>query len=156
MAQRLDVQYIRLYTDGNAALKLESAVSEQKTNTQRLPHKAKRIKLYVDPVALLSIGVAVCMLVMMFAGFAHLHEARAQVDMRQSYVERLETENAMLSNEYKEGYNLDQIRQAALEMQMIPAHEAAHISLQMPMEPETVEQITLLEQVGTFLTGLFA
>ena len=156
MAQRMNVEYIRLYTAGSAALKLESAVSEQKANTQRLPQKEKRIKLYIDPVAFLSIAVAVCMLVMMFAGFVHLHDARAQVDAMQFYVERLEAEHVMLSNEYKEGYNLDQVRQAALEMQMIPAEQATHISLYIPAEPEQVEQITLLDRIGTFLTGLFA
>ena len=156
MAQRLDIQYIRLYTDGSAALKLESAVSEQKYHTQRVPQKVKRIKLYIDPVAILSIAVAACMLIMMFVGFTQLHQARTRVETMQAYVDRLETQNAMLSNEYKEGYNLDQIRQEALEMQMIPVQQAAHVSLYIPAEPEAAEQITLWDRIGTFLTGLFA
>ena len=152
----MNVEYIRLYTVGSAALKLESAASEQKTNTQRLPQKVKRVKLYIDPVAFLSIAVAVCMLVVMFAGFTRLHDAHAQVDVMQSYVDRLEAENAVLSNQYKEGYNLDQIRQAAYEMQMIPAEQATRVTLYIPAEPEQVEQITLWDQISTFLTGLFA
>lgn len=156
MAQRMNVEYIRLYTVGSAALKLESALPEQKYNTQKLPHKAKKIKLYIDPVAILSICVAVCMIVLMFVGFTHLHRAQVQVEVMQSYVDRLEVQHATLSNEYKEGYNLDQIRQSALEMQMIPAQQAAHISLYIPEEPEQVAQITLWDRIGTFLTGLFA
>ena len=156
MAQRVNVEYIRLYTVGSAALKLESAVPEQKYNTKKLPQKAKRVKIFVDPVALLSIVVAVCLLATMFVGFARLHQVRAQADVMQAYVQRLEAENTRLSNEYKEGYNLDQVRQAALEMQMIPAQQAAHISLYIPAEPEQTEQITLWDRIGTFLTGLFA
>ncbi len=156
MAQRLDVQYIRLYTDGSAALKLESAVPQPKTAAHKKPHKVKRVKIFVDPVALLSIAVAVCMLVLMTVGFVQLHQARSQVDVMENYVERLETKNAQLSGEYKSGYDLEQIRQAALEMQMIPAEQAAHVNILIPAEPEQVEQITLWERIGTFLTGLFA
>lgn len=156
MAQRVNVEYIRLYTVGSAALKLESAVPAQKTNAQKRPHKAKRIKIFVDPVALLSIAVAACMLVMMFVGFAQLRQARSQAEVMEAYVQRLEAENTELSNKYRSGYNLDQIRQSALEMQMIPAQEAAHVTLYIPAEPVQEEQITLWDRIGTFLTGLFA
>ena len=156
MAQRMNVEYIRLYTVGSAALKLESAVPEQKYNTQKLPGKQKKVKLYIDPVAMVSIAVAVCMLVLMFVGFVQLHQTRKQVDTMQAYVDRLEAQNLMQSSEYKDGYNLDQIRQAALEMQMIPAQDAAHVTLYIPAEPEAVEQITLWDQISTFMTGLFA
>ena len=156
MAQRLDVQYIRLYTSGSAALKLESAVPVQESHTQKQPRKAKCIKIFVDPVALLSIAVAACMLVLMFVGFTQLHQMRMQVDVMETYVQRLETENIELSNKYRSGYNLDQIRQSALEMQMIPADQATHVNLYIPAEPEQPEQLTLWDRIGTFLTGLFA
>ena len=156
MAQRLDVQYIRLYTDGSAALKLESAAPQTKTVEHKKPHKIKRVKIFVDPVALLSIAVAICMLVLMTVGFVQLRQTRAQVAVMESYVERLQAKNAVLSNEYKNGYNLDQIRLAALEMQMIPKEQAAHVDILIPAEPEQIQQITLWERIGTFLTGLFA
>ena len=156
MAQRMNVEYIRLYTVGSAALKLESAVPEQKFRTKKLPQKAKRIKIFVDPVAFLSIAVAACLIVMMFVGFVQLHQARMQADVMETYVQHLEAEHTRLSNEYRSGYNLDQIRQAALEMQMIPAKEAACIRIDIPAEPEPAEQVTLWERIGTFLTGLFA
>ena len=156
MAQRMDVQYIRLYTNGSAALKLESAVPQTNTAFHKKAGKIKRVKVFVDPVALLSIGIAICMVVLMSVGFAQLHQARAQVEAMESYVDRLQAENATLSNEYRTGYNLDQIRQAALELQMIPAEQAAHVSLFIPAEPEPIQQVTLWERISTFLTGLFA
>ena len=156
MAQHMNVEYIRLYTDGNAALKLESATPAYKKASQTLSGKVKRIKVFVDPVAMLSILVAVCMIAMMCVGFYQLHQTRQQTQMMQSYVERLEAENTKLTNEYKTGYNLDEIRMAALQMQLVPAEQASHVMIHVPAEQEPVQQITLWERIGTFLTGLFA
>ena len=156
MAQRLDVQYIRLYTVGSAALKLESAAPQETFAQQKKPRKIKCKKIYVDPVAILSIAVAVCMLVMMTVGFVQLRQARNEVAVMESYVEQLQAKNAVLSAEYKAGYDLEEVRQTALAMNMIPMEQAAHVTLEIPEEPEQITQPTLWERIGTFLTGLFA
>lgn len=156
MAQRMDIQYIRLYTDGSAALKLEPAVSQNKPNLNRRPYKVKCKKIYVDPVAILSIAVAVCMLVMMCVGFAQLGQAKKQVAVMEAYVDRLQAENERLTMQYQEGYNLEEVRQTALEMNMIPAEQAQYVLIEIPAEPEQPTQVSLWERLGTFLTGLFA
>lgn len=156
MAQKLAVQYIRLYTDGSAALQPEPVYSHQ--NTSKLPQKVKQKckKIFVDPVAFLSIGIAVCLIVMMFVGFSELKQAREQVDVMEKYVQHLETEHTRLAAEYADGYNLEEIRHSALALNMIPAEEAAHVTIYVPAEPEQATQLTLWERIGTFLTGLFA
>ena len=156
MAQKMAVQYIRLYTDGSAALQPEPVYTHQ--NTATLPQKSKQKckKLFVDPVAFLSICIAVCMIVMMFVGFAELKEARAQIAVMENYVQRLETEHTRLATEYAEGYNLEEIRRSALALNMIPAEQAAHVTIYVPEEPEQMTQLSLWERIGTFLTGLFA
>ena len=155
MAQRMDIQYIRLYTDGSAALKLEP-VSQNKPALNRRPYKAKSKKIYVDPVAILSIAVAVCMLVMMCVGFVQLGQAKKQVAVMEAYVDRLQVENERLTMQYQEGYNLEEVRQKALEMNMIPAEQAQYVLIEIPVEPEQPTQVSLWERLATFLTGLLA
>ena len=156
MAQKMAVQYIRFYTDGSAALQPEPASPHQHTTTLPKKVKQKVKKIFVDPVALLSIGIAVCMIVMMFAGFGELKQTSQQVAVMEDYVQRLEDEHARLSVEYADGYNLEEIRHSAMALNMIPAEQAAHVTLYIPAEPEEVTHLTLWERIGTFLTGLFA
>lgn len=156
MAQRMDVQYIRCYTDGSAALKLESVVPQNHNQAKHSPNKVKCKKIHVDPVAILSIAIAVCMIVMMCAGFAELRQARQQVAFMQNYVDQLEAKNQVLSAQYHAGYDLEEVRRTALAMDMIPAEQAAHVVIEIPAEPEQVVQPSIWEQIGTFLTALFA
>ena len=156
MAQKTPVQYIRFYTEGSTALQPEPVITRQ--NTAHLPEnlKPKCQKIFIDPVAFLSIGIAICMIVMMFVGFVELKHAHQQVAVMENYVQRLEEENARLSAEYADGYNLEEIRYNALALNMIPAEQAAHVTIHVPEETEQPTQLSLWERIGTFLTGLFA
>ena len=158
MAQKLPVQYIRLYTDGSAALKLESAASQNSAPQSAPQRKVKCKKIFVDPVAILSIAVALSMLIMMCVGFSQLHQARRQVAIMETYVEHLQAEHERLSAEYRAGYDLEDIRRSALELNMIPAEQAAYVTIDIPAEtePEPVTELTIWERIGTFFSGLFA
>ena len=155
MAKRPDVEYIRFYTNGSAALKPEPVAQEDVFFT-KAPQKIKRIKIFVDPVAILSIFVALCMLITVVAGFVRLKQANDKVAVMQAYVDQLEAEHAVLTHRYESGYDLDAVRRTALALDMIPAEEAPHITIAIPPEAEPVTNPTLWERLGTFLTGLFA
>lgn len=155
MVKQPNVEYIRLYTNGSAALKLEPAVKTVNT-PKKAPRKHKRKNIYIDPVAILSIAVAVLMLVTVITGFVRLQEARDEVTVMEEYVDRLQADNTRLTHQYKIGYNPEEVRRTALALNMIPAEQAAHISIEIPPETEQVTQLTLWERIGTFLTGLFA
>ena len=74
MVSHPSVQYVQFYTYGNTARKLQP-VAPVKKNTTRIPvqKKIKRLKLYVDPVAIVSIAVAICLLVMMLVGVSQFY-----------------------------------------------------------------------------------
>ena len=59
MARQPDVQYIRFYTDGSAARKVEVAGPVRNSALPQKPRKKKKIVLYVDPLAILGIFTAV-------------------------------------------------------------------------------------------------
>ena len=65
MARKSDIQYIRLYIDGNAARQYELPPQPQKKTRQRpRPHRQKKIVLHVDFVAMAGMLVAGVMLIM--------------------------------------------------------------------------------------------
>ena len=62
MTRYPNVQYVHFYTDGSAARKLEPVIPFKK-NTVRIPaqKKSKRKVIYLDPVAIFSMAVALCL-----------------------------------------------------------------------------------------------
>ena len=135
MAYYPNVQYVHFYTDGSAARKLEP-VTPFKKNTVRLPaqKKSKRKALYWDPVAILSMAVAVCLLIMMAVGVAQYYTVKTQADTMASYVRYLEQENQALTQQYAESYDLNEIKQTATALGMISAEqiESQKIDVSLP------------------------
>jgi len=155
MVQRVDIQYVRFYTQGSAAKKVAPAIS---VHTGALPQVTKRKvqRIYLDPVALLGTAVAVCMLIMMLVGLSGLRAEQAKTEEMVSYVEQLRQENEALHTQYEEECDLERIRETALALGMIPCEEAAHVAIQVSVPQVQEEPANLWQRIGTFLTGLFA
>ena len=155
MASRNDIQYVRFYTDGSAARKIEPSFTEFGKVFQTKAKKKKRVLVFVDPVALLGIAVAVCMLICMGVGIARNKAAQQQTAQLQQYVQQLTQEKDAVMEEYTSGYDLQTVKQTALALGMIPRDEAQRVTLEVvvPVQEQTV---TLWSQIGTFLAGLLA
>ena len=154
MAQRVDVQYVQFYTQGNAARRIMPAITAR---LRELPNirKRKLLRVYVDPVAALGIVVAVSMLIMMALGVSQLQVQQEKTMVMEQYVQQLQMENRQLQAEYAAQCDLDAVEKTALALGMIPQQEAAHISITVE-PPQAQESVTLWNRIGTFLTGLFA
>ena len=93
----------------------------------------------------------------MLLGVNQLVNARQEAMQMEEYVAQLQAENHELSQKYAEGYDLSIVEKTALNMGMVPVEQAPQITIQVQMpEVETVQSVTLWEQITTFLTGLFA
>ena len=156
MARINEVQYVNFYTVGSAAYKVEPA-REQQTKKAQLPkpRKAKRIRVYLDPMAVIGMVLAVGMLVMMISGMAQLHDVRQEERRMEVYVQQLQQENAKLAEQYHAGYDPEEIYEIATAMGMIPAEQAQHIRVQVTLQEPEAEP-TGWENFCKFLAGLFA
>lgn len=155
MARKSDIQYIRLYIDGNAARQYELPPQPQKKTRQRpRPHRQKKIVLHVDFVAVAGMLVAGVMLIMMIAGMVSLTRINNEVARMESYLAELEEENQQLRQTYREGYDLEQVREEALEMGMIPVSRAETVTIQVETPEEPAAEST--GSFWSFLAGLFA
>lgn len=155
MARKTQVQYVNFYTAGSAAYKFEPAAQPAKKAGLPKPRRRKRIRVYVDPMAVLGVCAVLVLLVMMFTGMAKLGRAQQEQAQMAAYVERLQEKNAQLQQQYHEGYDPEEIYRLATAMGMIPVEQAEHI--QVPVSHPTVEEEpTAWENFCSFLTGLFA
>ena len=157
MALQPDIQYVPIcYVDGSTARKLEQPVYKTSAAPQPRRRKAKRIVVAVDPVAIFGLLIAVVMLVCMISGFVEYSVLRQQNRQMSDYVTSLELEKAQLEQNYRDGYDLDEIRDFAEANGMVPAERAPqiHIDVELPQQEQT--QLTFWETVTTFLAGLFA
>ena len=156
MAVRTDIQYVQFYVDGSAARKLEKKQQAKHAATPK-QRRAKRRVVVVDPIAIVGVLVAAFMLVFLLSGISQYRKTEEKNRQMNQYVAQLQQENRQLATEYESGYDLDQIRDIADSLGMIPESEATHIQVevQIPQE-ETVTEMSWWETFTTFLTGLFA
>ncbi len=156
MARVNQVQYVNFYTAGSAAYKYEpTPLPKKKQATLPKMRRKKRIVIHVDPVAVLCACAAVVLLVMMLSSLVQFSAVQKQEAQMAAYVEQLKQENEALDAEYRSGYDLEEIRDIALGMGMVPVDQVEHIQVELNV-PVVEEEPTAWENFCTFLTGLFA
>ena len=154
MARKPDVQYIRFYTDGSAARKVAPAAPLKTIKLPRLK-KQKKLLLYIDPVAIAGIAMAVIMLTLMAVGVMQLRTARQELQAMTAYVSTLQEENESLQAAFSENCDLDQIKETALALGLVPKDQVKHVTVSVP-ELTVEETPDAWERFYIFLTGLFA
>jgi hypothetical protein len=147
---------IIFYTDGSAARQLEPELPKKRKSRLPKMRRTRQPVVYYDPVALCSLAVTVLMFVLMVVGVAKLAIANVQENRMEQYVIQLSQENAQLQKEYESGYDLEQIREEALAMGMIPKEQAETITVQIRLPEPVPAEPSVFEQVWRFLTSLFA
>ncbi len=156
MAPRVDIQYVQFYTQGSAARQVAPAVSP---NTGSLP-KMKRRKLQkvcIDPVAILGMAVAACMLIMMLVGVVRLNAEQKRTARMEQRVELLQMENDRLQAQFDAECDLEEIEKTALALGMVPAEQVPQSTITVaPPETSEPEPVSLWQRIGTFLSGLFS
>lgn len=156
MALQADVRYVQYSVDGTAARKLQRHTAQTNAAPVYRRRRAERKVIAVDPVALAGILLSVVVLIAMVVGLVQYQHSLQQRNRMSEYVQQLEQENAQLEQAYKDGYDLDEIRDIAMNAGMIPAEDVERISVsvQEPAQEET--HMSFWETVTTFLTGIFA
>jgi len=155
MIQKPEIQYVgQFYVYGSEARKLEPKRKKPKT---RLPlAKLEKIEtIYVDPVALVSIAVALLMLVVMVLGALQLRRDWEEYEGMSRYVSRLKQENARLDREYREGYDLEEVKAKAIGLGLVPKSEIKRISV-FVTAPVLPPERTWKDDLIWFWEGLFA
>jgi hypothetical protein len=157
MNQKPKIQYVgQFYVHGSEARKLQLEQEKRQAKTKLPLAKIQAIeKIYVDPVALAGIAVAVFMLVTMVLGAIQLKRDWDQYEQVAAYVSELKKENARMSHLYRSSYDLEDIKTKAVSMGLVPKSELQTMSVTVTL-PEPEVEPTRMEEIRFFLEGLFA
>ena len=155
MAQRIPIEYVQFYTVGTAAKKVEVAEPKLAEPVFLPPTVQKRKRIFVDPVAIFGMVVAVCMLFTMFVGIHRLRQVQQDSRAMEQYVLHLQQVNQERKEIYHNSYTLEEIEKTALALGMVPMDQVAHQTIDIT-EPAPQETPSAWDSVGTFLSDLFA
>ena len=155
MAMQTEIRYINAYVSGTAAPQPER--KPQKHSMAQLPKikKQPRYVIPVDVVALSGILAAVVLTVMLVVGLVQMNQAQQQAKMYREYAISVQEQNAALKDTYTSSFDLEEVREIAITMGMVPAEEVTHLQME-SFEPQQVQEVTAWESFWTFLVGLFA
>ena len=157
MNQKPKIQYVgQFYIHGSEARQLQLQEEKRQAKTKLPLARIQQIeKVYVDPVALAGIAVAVVMLVTMVLGAVQIKRDWEQYEQVSAYVSELKKENARKNHAYRLSYDLKDIESKALAMGLVPKSELQTATVVVTI-PEPEPEMTRLEEIRFFLEGLFA
>ena len=157
MVQKADIQYVtQFYSYGSEAKVLELKPA-QKKQKKALPiaKPEQKIQIAVDPVALAGILIAVAMVIVMAISVHGYLDTCDEYRAMTKRVITLQNINVEKQQAYQKMYNLDDIREKALALGMIPVEEAQVITIS-PVIPQPEPEPTWWENISWFMNGLFA
>ena len=157
MNQKPKIQYVgQFYIHGSEARQLQLQEERRQAKTKLPKARIQKIeKVYVDPVALAGIVVAVVMLVTMVLGAVQIKRDWDQYEQVSAYVSQLKKENARKNHAYRLSYDLEDIKTKATAMGLVPRSELQTATVVVTV-PEPEPEMTRMEEIRFFLEGLFA
>ena len=157
MSQKPKIQYVcQFYIHGSEARQLELQEKKKRAKSKLPLERLRKVEVvYLDPVAIFGIVTALVMLTVMILGVLQIRDDWEEYRVMSNYVSRLNSENAQLQADYRSQYDLEDIRVKAQALGMVPKSElevrTVYVTIPQP-EPE----MTWLEEIQWFLSGLFA
>ena len=156
MAKKPEIQYVgQFYVYGSEA----QVVAPKKRKQFQLPKPRIELekieKIYVDPVALIGLTVAVVMLVCMVVGACQIRSCWREYETMSHYVSQLQVENARLEHNYHISYDLADVEAKALAMGLVPMEEIPTMSVRVIVPTPEAEE-TAWDELVWFVKGLFA
>ena len=156
MAKKPEIQYVgQFYVYGSEA----QVVAPKKRKQFQLPKPRIELekieKIYVDPVALIGLAVAVVMLVCMVVGACQISSCWQEYEQMSHYLSELQRENARLEHSYHISYDLEDVEAKALAMGMVPVEEIPRMSVRVIVPTPEAEE-TAWDEFVWFMQGLFA
>lgn len=153
MDQKPVIQYVGQFYVYGSEVQAQKKKEEKRAYLPRMPRLQNEHFVYVDPVAVCGIAVAVVMLVVLVLGAFQLHAAMDRYNAQSEVLSAVKRENARLEHLYRASLDLEAVQAAAEKMGMVPAADLEHrqIHVSVGVQPE---EPTAWENYLWFLKGL--
>lgn len=155
MARQTDILYINAYVSGTTAYKMEPV--QPKKSRVRLPKAAKQQQtvLSLDPVAAFGPLVAVILMICLLIGVSQLYAVKQESIAMENYVAALQQTREELQRTYSESYDLEEIRQIATAMGMVPVSQVTTVKIDVTL-PQPAPLPSAWDSFWAFVTEMFA
>ena len=154
MEQKPVIQYVgQFYVYGSEVKAPKKKAQNAKVFLPKKPKTGKERRIYVDPVAVGGIVLAVAVLVALAVGAIQLTASMNQYNREVETLTELKRENAKLEHAYRTALDLDAVRERAEKLGMIPIDEAEQKTIRVSV-PEHEQEPTAWENFLWFLSGL--
>ena len=155
MAQKAEIQYVReFYVFGSEAPQPKPKTEKAKPKRPKV-HLERLQTIYIDPLAVCGMVMAVVMLTLLVVGAFHLRDTRAEYDRVKTQLTEIKRKNATLEHTYHTSYDLEEIRQQAEKMGMVDAEEADRFTAIFTV-PKEEKKPTAWDDFVWLLSGLFS
>ena len=154
MAYKPEIQYVgQFYVHGSEA---KQVAPKRKPQIQLpKPQPVKFEKIYVDPVALLGMVVAVVMLVAMVVGACQIHSSWQEYEEAVHSLSIIQREHARLEYNYNSAIDLEKVAAEAQAMGLVPLDQIPSMSVRVTI-PTVEPEMTAWDEFVWFCKGLFA
>lgn len=154
MAQKPKIEYVtRYYSYGSEAQKLAPAPKKPKSQLPQF-HLERVEKIYVDPLALGGVVLALVLLTVLIVGVVRLNDSWQAYNAMQSRLDELKVENSDLTHTYRTSVDVEAAREVAENSGYVDASEVEHIKVRVKV-PKIAEEPTRWENFKWFLSHLF-
>ena len=157
MNQKPKIQYVgQFYIHGSEARQLELQEKKKHAKSKLPLERLRKVEvIYLDPVAIFGIVTALVLLAVMTVGVLQIRDDWKDYQTMSNYVSRLNSENAQMQADYRSQYDLEDIRVKAQALGMVPKSELGVRTVYVTI-PQPEPEMTWLEEIQWFLSGLFA
>lgn len=155
MEKKPRIEYVgQFYVHGSEARELAPKIRKPRTTLPKL-NLDKIEKVYVNPVALCGLTVAVIVLIVMIIGGFRLSASWKEYNAASAVLTEVKRENARLDHKFHTSFDVEKVRDEAESKGMIPVSEAQTMSVRVTV-PAPVKQRTAIDDFKWFMSGLFA
>ena len=161
MTYKGKVQYVR-YNGGSTARKPAAEPVCPNSAVPRkaeLPGTAKKTApktVVIEPFAVIGTVIAVVLAVCVAVGAFRLHDAGRREARMEDHVAALTEENKSLRQQYRSGYDPEEVRLTAEVMGLVPKEQVQHIKVTIPKPAPEPPEPTFWEHFWAEVRELFA
>lgn len=158
MTEKAKIQYVgQFYIHGSAAKELDIKKQFRLARTTLPLFRPNRAPVrYFEPVAVISIVLALALVCTMAFGMLQIRQDWAQYQEMSDHLVQLQAKNAELHRKYREAYDLEAVRSKAVGLGLVPVEEVRHMTIQLtPVSHEEPPEMTWIQKAVLFWTNLW-
>ncbi len=158
MTEKAKIQYVgQFYVHGSAAKKLDIKKQFRLPKTTLPLFRPNKANVrYFEPVAVVSIVMALVLVCTMAFGMLQVKQDWDEYQEMSTHLNSLRAKNAELHRKYRDAYDLEAVRAKAVGLGMIPVEEAQHMTIKLtPPSHEPEPEMSWVQEAMLFWEGLW-